>query len=115
MSAAGDLEIPTAVADAIASWRRVFAGRNGADARDLLRKAAADLWETLEIDRTVHPDSHIVARQESVDALAEMAELGGIGPDDAQAIFVAHFKRPIRATVKAVHRVMAGMIRIGHC
>jgi len=94
MSATDDVEISTAVADAIASWRRVFAGRNGASAHDLLRKAAADLWETLEIDRTVHPDSHTVARQETVDALQGMAEVGGIGPDDAQLIFAAAFKRP---------------------
>jgi hypothetical protein len=79
MSAADDVEISTAVADAIASWRRVFAGRNGASAHDLLRMATADLWETLEVDRTVHPDSHTVARQETVDALQGMAEVGGIG------------------------------------
>ena len=82
-----DIEISTAVADEIASWRRVFVGRNGADARDLLRKATADLRETLEIDRTVHPKSHAAAWQETVDALQEMAEIGGIGPDDAQFIF----------------------------
>ena len=85
------IEISAAVAESIASWRRIFAGRNGADARDLLRKAAADLWETLEIDRTVHPDSHTVARQETVDALQGMAEVGGIEPDDAQLIFAESF------------------------
>ena len=37
-----DVEISVPVADTIASWRRVFAGRNGADPRDLLRKAAAE-------------------------------------------------------------------------
>ena len=97
MSATDDVEISTAVADAIASWRRVFAGRNGASAHDLLRKAAADLWESLEIDRTVHPDSHIVARQETIDALQEMAELGGIGPDDAQLIFAESFNGKSKA------------------
>jgi hypothetical protein len=86
------IEISAAVAESIASWRRIFAGRNGADARDLLRKAAADLWETLEIDRTVHPEGHTVARQEVVDALQGMAEFGGIGSDDAQQIFAAAFK-----------------------
>lgn len=86
-----DVEISVPVADTIASWRRVFAGRNGADPRDLLRKAAADLRETLEIDRTVHPESHIVTRQGAFDALQNLAEVGGIGPDDAQLIFAESF------------------------
>ena len=88
-----EIELPCTVAGAIASWRRVFAGRNGADPRDLLQKASADLWETIEINRTVHPESHVVARQEAVDALQEMAESCGIAPDDAQLIFEQSFKR----------------------
>jgi len=105
------IEISAAVAESIASWRRIFAGRNGADARDLLRKAAADLWETLEINRTVHPEGHTVARQEVVDALQGMAEFGGIGSDDARRFLPPHLKT--RAMGKAVHRVMVGMTRIG--
>ncbi|HEX9070983.1 MAG TPA: AAA family ATPase [Pseudolabrys sp.] len=85
-------EISAAVSDEIASWRRVFAGHNGADARDLLRTAAAELWQILEIDRTVHPESHAMTRQEVVDALYDMAVIGGIGPDDAQLIFAESFK-----------------------
>ena len=80
-------EISVVVADSIASWRRIFAGRNGADARTLLRRAAGDLFETLEINRTVYPQSQGVARQEVVDALADMADVSGIGPDEAQYIF----------------------------
>jgi AAA domain len=90
-----DAEISAPVADEIASWRRVFAARrNGVDARDLLRRAAAELWQVLEIDKTAHPESHGVARQDAIDALQEMAESSGIGPDDAQLIFAESFKSP---------------------
>jgi RecA-family ATPase len=93
MTADNGAEISIRVADEIASWRRVFANRkSGVDARDLLRKAAADLWETLEINKSVYPDSQCVARQEVVDALQDMAESSGIGPDDAQRIFHESFK-----------------------
>jgi hypothetical protein len=92
MNAPDDVEIPVAVADAIASWQRIFAGRKGANPRDLLRTAAADLWKTLEVDRTVHPVSYTVARQEVCDALQAMAEAAGIGPDDAMSIFASAFK-----------------------
>jgi hypothetical protein len=88
-----DIEIPAAVADEIASWRRIIGGRkNGVDARNLLRNAASELWITLQIDRTVHPDAHTVVRQEVIDALQEMAEAADIGPDDAQTIFAEAFK-----------------------
>ena len=82
-----EIELPFAIAETIASWRRIFVGRNGADPRSLLRKAAADLWQTIEVDRMVHPESHAAARQEVVDALQDMIQIGGIGPDDAQFIF----------------------------
>ena len=82
-----EIELPCIVADTAASWRRIFANRNGADPRDLLQKASADLWETIEINRTVHPESHVVARQETVDALQEMAESSVITQDDDQLIF----------------------------
>jgi putative DNA primase/helicase len=86
-------EIVGPLAESIASWHRVFCGRNGADPRDLLRKAAADLWQTLEIDRTVHPETCLIKRQAVVDALQEMADGAGIGPDDAQLIFAQSFRR----------------------
>ena len=40
----------------------------------------------------MHPKSHVIARQEAVDALQDMAEIGGIAPDDAQSIFAESFK-----------------------
>src|SRR5450631_4168784 len=88
------IEVLSPVYETIASWRRIIEGRqNGVDARVLLRRAATDLWQVLEIDRTVHPESHAVARQEAVDALETMAEGAGIGPDDAQFILAEAFKQ----------------------
>ncbi len=87
-----DIEIPCAVADEIASWRRVFIQRNGANPRDLLREASAEIWQVLEVDRAANPETNIVVRQAAVDALADMAEIGGIAPDDAQLIFAECFK-----------------------
>jgi RecA-family ATPase len=90
-----DVQIPAPVADEIASWRRVFAARqNGVDPRDLLRKAAGDLWQILEADKTVHPETNGIARQDVVDALHDMAESAAIPPDDAQVIFAESFKAP---------------------
>src|SRR5215475_14858762 len=85
-------EIPAAIYDEIASWRRIFGLRKpGVDGKDLLRNAARDVWRVLEVDRTVHPDSHASARQEAIDALYEMAKHAGIGDDDAQRIFSESF------------------------
>ena len=81
-----EIELPVAIVDTIASWRRVFAGRNGADPRDLLRRASGDFWDALKVSGTVYPDSYAVARQEMVDVLQSLAEGAGIRPDDAQAI-----------------------------
>jgi hypothetical protein len=103
-----NLEIPCAIADEIWSWQRIFLQRNGADPRELLRQASADIWQVLEVGRTVNPQVHTVARLAAVDALAEMAEIGGIAPDDAQAIFAECFK----ANGKADHKSNGqGLIR----
>jgi len=88
-------EISAAVADQIASWKRIFANRaNGVDARVLLRTAAAELWSVWAIDATVHPEMNGVAHQEIVDALHDMAESAAIPADDAQTIFAENFKAP---------------------
>jgi hypothetical protein len=86
------VEIVGPLAESIASWHRVFFGRNGADPRNLLRNAAAELWQTLEIDRHMHPELYVIKRQAAVDALQEMAESAGIAADDAQLIFAQSFK-----------------------
>src|SRR5262249_6738283 len=105
-----DIEIPCAIADEIASWRRVFTQMNGADPRDLSRKASADIWQVLEVNRTVHPETNIAARQEAVDALANMAEIGGIASDDAQLIFAACFKRRADRKTNEQRSPAAGLI-----
>ena len=87
------IEIPVAIGDEIASWRRIIVGRKpGVDPRALLQNAAREMWTTLQVDKTVHPETHAVARQEAIDALQEMAELAGIGNDDAQSIFTDYFR-----------------------
>jgi AAA domain len=87
------IEIPVAVGEEIASWRRIIGGRKpGVDPRGLLRNATQDLWATLEVNRTVHPESHAVVRQETIDALQEMAELAGISAGEAQSIFTDCFR-----------------------
>jgi hypothetical protein len=102
------IEVSSPVYEAIVSWRRVIEGRqNGVDVRGLLRRAASDLWTVLEIDRTVHPESHAVARQEAVDALETIAEGAGVGPDDAQFILAEAFKQqpPPALSDEAAERV----------
>jgi RecA-family ATPase len=84
----GDVEIPVAVSDLVASWQRVFAARKDhVDPHDLLQKAAVDLFEILDTNRTVYPNSAAVAQQFTVDTLQQMAGSSGIAPDDAQHIF----------------------------
>jgi AAA domain len=86
-------EISWPVHEALGSWRRVFGARRAdVPAQPLLREAAAELWQILNIDRTVHPDAHPVTRQVVVDALAAMAEATGIATDDAQLILAENFK-----------------------
>jgi hypothetical protein len=86
-------KIPVAVVDDVESWQRIFASRSDdIDARDLLRNAARGLFQTLKIDKTVHPESNGIAHQFVVDHLQLMAESAGIRPDEAQRIFAENFK-----------------------
>jgi len=86
--AAIEPELPEPVAAWRESWARVFVHAKDADCRDILRKAAADGWRVLAINKTVYPDSHAVAHQAVVDALARWANIAGIADDDTQAIIV---------------------------
>src|SRR5262249_50354865 len=88
-------EIPVALADDIASWRRIMGGRKpNVDPCDLLRRASKDLWQTLNVNRTLYPETESVAKQAAVDALHELALVGGVGDDNAQAIFKESFRDP---------------------
>src|SRR5437763_16478013 len=88
-------ELPDAVAESIASWRRVFAvPQRTDDVRGLLHNAASDLFHTRKVNKTVYPDSDPIANQAIADALAELAESGGIPPDDAQSIFAKAERGP---------------------
>jgi putative DNA primase/helicase len=83
---ATDAELPAGVAAWGESWGRVFAHAKGAECRDLLRKAAAEGWRVLEINRTVLPATDGLAHQAMVDRLHDWAIIAGIGTDDAQTI-----------------------------
>lgn len=50
-------ELPVAVADSIASWSRVLGRARPENVPELLHNAAADLFRTRKIGRTVWPDA----------------------------------------------------------
>ena len=79
-------DIPASVAAEITSWRSVFAMAAPEHSRDLLRRAAIDLWRTVAVCRTEEPDRGATAQQAVVDALHDFAMIGGIDDDDAQFI-----------------------------
>jgi hypothetical protein len=104
-AAAAELEISAALADEIASARRLVGSADPAQARALLRRAAAELWKALAVDATVHgdPAARAVALQAVVDTLNDCAAVAQIAADEAQTIFVEAknsdkpLKRPRRA------------------
>jgi len=82
-----DVEISAAIADELASWRRVMHGRSpSVSARDLLRKAATSLWRALDVDRATHPELFDGTAQVVGDELAALADFAGVDTDDAQLI-----------------------------
>ncbi|MGP0083605.1 MAG: AAA family ATPase [Steroidobacteraceae bacterium] len=80
-------ELPAAVTDSIASWRRTIANAQPEHLRDILRNAAADLYRTRKVSKTVYPDVDGAVHQAIVDGLDGMADAADISPDDAQQIF----------------------------
>jgi len=80
-------EVPAAVADSILSWSAVIRGARSENVADILSNAAADLFRTRRISKTMWPESDGIVNQAIVDALADMAQAAGIEPDDAQLIF----------------------------
>ena len=83
----GSPEIPPAVVGSIASWRRTMAKAAPGNERGILLNAAADLFRTRKVSRTVWPDSDGIVNQAIVDALYEMANTADIDDADAQHIF----------------------------
>jgi putative DNA primase/helicase len=84
---AAGTEISAALADEIASWRRVCGHANSSNSRDLLRQAAGALWRVLAIEATTaSPEARDAGHQAAADALFDCAVVMGIGADDAQAI-----------------------------
>jgi hypothetical protein len=77
-------EISTPIADAIELWRLTMKRHDGENPRNVLRKAAVDLYEQLRIDATVHPRSHRAACQAVAAALTHMGQ--DIPADEARRI-----------------------------
>jgi RecA-family ATPase len=82
------LELPEEIVESIASWRRTVDNARPDLAPDILRNAAADLFRTRKVSKTIWADSHAVIGQVITDSLADMADRIGLNPDKAQAIFV---------------------------
>jgi hypothetical protein len=91
-------EIPAAVADSIASWRRIMGGRAPhTSAREILQQATTDLSSAARINKTSHPASAGVVHQAVVDALNDFAVVGGVDPDDAQLIIAGAWGKEVAA------------------
>ncbi len=86
--AADQSELPAAIQESLASWRRIVGRAGPGSERQILQNAAADLFRTRKVSKTVWPDHDGIVFQAIVDALADMAVIAGIGDDDAQLIFV---------------------------
>jgi hypothetical protein len=80
-------QIPEAIDLDLESWRRTIENAQGANARDLLHRAAGDLWRASKVNESVHPESVTVVNQAIADSLNYMAEVAGLDPDEAQLIF----------------------------
>src|SRR5262245_41909711 len=81
---AGDdelLELPGAIRDGIAMWRRQIVHRKGS-AEDILSYAARDLFGMLKVNATAYPHLHDQSHQAVVDELQELGAFAGI--DDAE-------------------------------
>jgi putative DNA primase/helicase len=79
-------EIPSALDEAIASWRRVLHITTAENAPDQLKRAALELHRLLLIIKIEAPASHVTSHHAVVDALQELASFHNIDPDDAQMI-----------------------------
>src|SRR5271154_5973360 len=90
-------EIPEAIARDLASWRRTIENARDENARDLLWRAAVDLFRASAINKSVNPESVAVVNQEIADWLHYMANVSGVDPDDAQLIFFQAKEEPLSA------------------
>ena len=89
-----EAELPAAVADSIASWCNVMRNARPDIASDILLNAAADLFRTRRIARTVSPNEYGIVTQAIADALHDMAQAAGIDDDAAQTIFALARDKP---------------------
>ena len=80
-------ELPAPVAASIESWRSTIMSTRPEILPDVLRNAAADLFGTRKFYQTKHPQTYAIVAVAIADGLDDMAQIGGISPDEAQAIF----------------------------
>jgi hypothetical protein len=97
-----ELEIPAALIDEAASWRRTAVTANPAGARQLLQQAATHIFRVLQVLKTEAPENYVLSVQYAVDELNDIANILSIGADDAQLIF-AEAKKATEARVMAAH------------
>jgi len=93
-----ELEISAALAEEIASARRLVGNADPAQKRAMVRRSAADLFQALTIDAAAAPSpaARAYALQAVSDALNDCADNAGIPPDDAQLIFAEEMKNSTR-------------------
>jgi hypothetical protein len=92
-----DCEIPYAVTESIASWRRIIGASNATTSRKNVEHAAVELWRVVDINATAHPETSDVVRQVVVDALYEFGVTAGLGDDESQAILAKARNAPADA------------------
>lgn len=100
-------EIPAAVVDEIASWRRIMHATPAQDARERLRLAAADLFKVLLVVKAENNEAtHALAYQAVLDAMQGLADFHHLDPDDAlwimsEALAAATVPAPLPASTPA--------------
>ena len=93
-------EIPSAIDDEIASWRRIMHLARGEDSRAQFRRAALALFSMLHVVGTEEPKSLGASRRAVVDILQEFADFAQIGADDA-ALIMSEATSPAPAVLRA--------------
>lgn len=82
-------EISHAVAQEIASARRVVLGANPRHQSDLFKRCAVDLWRIVKVDATIYPDGAAAANLAAADALYDIGSSIGLDDDTEQRIIAA--------------------------
>jgi putative DNA primase/helicase len=82
------IALPTIIVAWGDKWGPAFAHAAGSQCREHLRKAAADGWRVLEVNRAIYPGSDAIAQQAVVDRLQNWGVIAGLDDDEVQQIVV---------------------------